>query len=198
VLAVGERASTSSTSRATSPLTRSEPMDAEGLVAIGRIGPAHGNRGDAFVEPWTDAPDERFAPGVRLRTDPPAADPLLTVESHRFQGDRLIVHFVGVDDRDAIAALRATLLLVPATERPPLPDPDEFYDTDLIGLHAVGADGAALGDVLDVVHLAGAVYLVLRVDGAERMVPFVSTVVPEVDLAGGRVVIAAPDGLFEL
>ena len=84
------------------------------------------------------------------------------------------MHFAGVDDRDAVRRLRATLLLIAAADRPPLEDPDEFYDTDLVGLQAVSVDGRALGPVIDVVHLAGAVYLLLDVDGTERMVPFVS------------------------
>ncbi|MFN2518683.1 MAG: ribosome maturation factor RimM, partial [Jatrophihabitantaceae bacterium] len=41
--------------------------DAE-LVAVGRIGPARGIRGDVFVEPWTDDPAARFAAGSTLRT----------------------------------------------------------------------------------------------------------------------------------
>jgi 16S rRNA processing protein RimM len=167
------------------------------LIAIGKIGPAHGNRGEALVEPWTDAPELRFAAGTVLLTNPESAGPL-TVESHRFQGDRLIVQFAGVEDRDAIAALRATQLLIPATARPPLDDPDEFYDSDLIGLRAVSPAGVAFGDVLEVVHLAGAVYLLLRVEGVERMVPFVAEFVPEIDIAGGQVVVDPPDGLFDL
>jgi 16S rRNA processing protein RimM len=173
------------------------PGDAAELIAIGRIGPAHGNRGEALVEPWTDAPDVRFAPGVVLQTDPSTVGPL-TVAGHRFQGDRLIVAFAGVDDREAVIALRATLLLIAATERPPLDDPDEFYDSDLVGLQAVTTTGHELGPVLEVVHLSGAVYLLVKVDGVERMVPFVSAIVVEVDLAGSRVVVAVPEGLFDL
>jgi 16S rRNA processing protein RimM len=173
------------------------PRDATELIAIGRIGPAHGNRGEALVEPWTDAPEVRFAPGVVLDTDPATVGPL-TVAGHRFQGDRLIVSFVGVDDRDAVVALRATLLLIAAGDRPSLDDPDEFYDSDLVGLQAVTTTGDDLGPVLDVVHLSGAVYLLVKVDGVERMVPFVAAIVVEVDLAGSRVVIAVPEGLFDL
>ncbi len=47
-------------------------------------------------------------------------------------------------------------------------------------------------------HAGGADYLVLRIDGLERLVPFVAAVVPRVDLAAGIVEIDAPQGLFEL
>ena len=35
-------------------------------------------------------------------------------------------------------------------------------------------------------------------DGVEALVPFVEALVPEVDIAGGRVVVDAPPGLLDL
>jgi 16S rRNA processing protein RimM len=171
-----------------------EPVD---IVVVGRIGPPRGVRGDLFVEPWTDAPDQRFAPGVVLRTDPETAGPL-TVESSSTASGKLVVHFAGVSDRPAAVALRGVQLVMPADERPALEDPDEFYDTDLVGLAVCTVDGADLGPVTDVIHAAGTSYLELRVDGQERLVPFVSAIVPTVDLPARRIVIDPPDGLFDV
>lgn len=166
----------------------------EAVVVVGRVGPPHGVRGEVLVQPFTDAPDERFAPGSALRTGGSS----LTVESVRWQGNRLIVHFAGVADRDAAAALHGTELQVPAASRPPLADPDDFYDTDLVGLAVSTVDGVPLGPVLDVVHSPAADYLVVEAGGRERLVPFVAAVVPTVDVAGGRVVIDPPEGLLDL
>jgi 16S rRNA processing protein RimM len=170
--------------------------DAE-LVAIGRVGPARGVRGDVFVEPWTDSPDERFEVGAVLRTEPAEVGPL-TVESANLGGTKLVVHFAGVEDRTAAESLRGVRLVVPASARPPLADPDEFYASDLVGLSARTVAGAALGPVRDVLNLAGAEYLVLDVEGSERLVPFVAAIVPTVDVTGGVVVIDPPEGLFDL
>jgi 16S rRNA processing protein RimM len=166
-------------------------------VVVGRIGPARGVRGDVFVEPWTDVPDERFAPGAVLRTDPPDAGPL-TVEAMSSAGGKLVVRFAGVTDRDAARALRGVRLVLAASARPPLADPDEFYDTDLVGLRARTVAGADLGPVREVLHAGGADYLVLDVGGTERLVPFVAAVVPTVDVAAGLVEIDPPTGLFEV
>jgi 16S rRNA processing protein RimM len=166
------------------------------LVAIGRVGPPRGVRGDVFVEPWTDDPDTRFAAGTALHTAPTEGG--LTVESSSTAGGRLVIHFHGVDDRDAAQRLRGTRLLVPATERPPLEDPDEYYASDLIGLAVEDPAGSALGAVLDVIDIAGADYLVLEVDGRERLVPFVAALVPVVDMTAKRVVVDPPEGLFDL
>jgi 16S rRNA processing protein RimM len=166
-------------------------------ITVGRIGPARGVRGAVFVEPWTDAPDERFAPGTELRTEPADVGPL-TVEASSSAGGKLVVHFAGVTDRPAAEALRGTRLVIDAASRPALEDPDEFYDTDLVGLAAATVDGLDLGAVQDVLHVAGASYLVLARDGREQLVPFVSAVVPTVDLNAGRILIDPPDGLLEL
>lgn len=171
--------------------------DPDDVVVVGRIGPVRGVRGDVFVAPFTDAPDERFAPGVVLRTDPASAGPL-TVEAATSASGKLVVHFHGVDGRPAAEALRGVQLVVPAGDRPPLEDPDEFYDTDLIGLTARTTDGSDLGPVSDVIHVAGADYLVVQMEGREQLIPFVAAIVPTVDLAGGRVLVEPPDGLFEI
>ena len=88
--------------------------------------------------------------------------------------------------------------MVPTAARPALEDPEVFYACDLVGLSARTLSGAALGPVRDVLDLAGAEYLVLDVDGRERLVPFVAAIVPTVDIAGGVVVIDPPEGLFDL
>ena len=161
------------------------------LVAVGRVGPARGVRGDVFVQPWTDAPHERFAAGAVLRTDRGGQ---LVVAEGSVQSGKQVVHFDGVDDRAGAEALRGTVLFVPAAERPALEDPDEFYDTDLVGLAVRTVDGEELGEVGDVVHAGGASYLAV----GEHLVPFVRAIVPSVDLAAGVVVVDPPEGLFEL
>ncbi|MDQ1740515.1 MAG: rRNA processing protein RimM [Pseudonocardiales bacterium] len=171
--------------------------DAEPLVAVGRVGKAHGVRGDAFVEPWTDAPEERFSPGSRLTTEPAGRGPL-TVESARDHSGKLVVHFAGVDDRNAVEALRGTVLLMPARARPVIEDPDEFYDTDLIGLAVRTVQGRQLGAVTDVLHSPAGSLLAIDVDGHEVLVPFRTEFVPVVDLAAGLAEIDPPDGLLDL
>jgi 16S rRNA processing protein RimM len=167
------------------------------VIAVGRIGRPRGVQGAAFVEPWTDDPDERFAIGAVLATEPATAGPL-TVASSSSAGGKLVVRFEGVTDREGVEALRGVRLLIPASARPELADPDEFYDSDLIGLAARNVAGAPLGVVREVLHAGGADYLLLDRDGREVLVPFVRAIVPTVDLAAATVVIDPPDGLLDL
>lgn len=173
------------------------PADPSDQVVVGRIGKARGVKGHAFVMPYTDDPEARFAVGSVLATEPAAAGPL-TVASRGDAAGKLVLSFEGVDDREGIEALRGVMLVIERSARAPLDDPDDFYTDDLIGLAARTVDGRDLGPVADVIAIAGAEYLVLTVDGAERLVPFVGVIVPEVDVAGGTILIDPPEGLFDL
>ncbi|WP_119729289.1 ribosome maturation factor RimM [Thermomonospora amylolytica] len=165
-------------------------------IVVGRIGRAHGVRGEVAVDVRTDDPDARFAPGSVLRTDPGHVGPL-TVERARWHSGRLLLRFTGVDDRTAAEQLRGTWLVVDAAELPPPEDPDEFLDHQLVGLTAVTPDGGMVGTVAEVRHYGQDLLVVRRENGGEALVPFVAALVPEVDVAGGRIVIDPPPGLLD-
>jgi 16S rRNA processing protein RimM len=167
-------------------------------LVVGRIGRAHGVKGEVAVEVRTDDPDSRFAIGSSLRTDPAERGPLTVVRSRPHSG-RLLVLFEGVADRDAAESLRGTLLTVDSADSRPLDDPDEFYDHELMGLEVVTLDGSPVGEVTDVLHPPGPDLLVVgREDGGEVLVPFVRDIVPTVDVPAGRLVVDPPPGLLDL
>ncbi|HZY29220.1 MAG TPA: ribosome maturation factor RimM [Jiangellaceae bacterium] len=167
------------------------------LVTVGRIGRAHGIRGEVSVDVRTDSPELRFADGARLTTEPVGAGPLV-VGHTRWHSGRLLVRFDGVSDRAVAEGLRGVRLLAEAAEDERLDDPEEFFDHQLVGLHAVTTAGDAVGDITEVLHLPGQDLLVVRrPDNRETLVPFVADIVPEVDLAAARVVLDPPVGLLE-
>jgi 16S rRNA processing protein RimM len=175
----------------------SDPSSPEGVVAVGRIGKAHGIRGAVFVQPWTDAPEERFVPGATLRTEPADAGPLTVLQARDHSG-KLVVEFAGISDRNSAEAIRGTVLVMAATARPPIDDPDEFYDTELIGLTAITCEGSVVGPVTDVLHSPGGSVLALDCSGREVLIPFRKQLVPVVDLGAGVITIDPPEGLLEL
>jgi 16S rRNA processing protein RimM len=166
------------------------------LLAVGRVGRAHGIRGEVSVDIRTDDPGARFAPGSSLATDPPGTGPL-TVETVRTHSGRLLVRFAGVEDRTAAETLRGTLLLVDSADIPPTDDPEEFHDHELIGLAAVTADGTGLGEIVDVQHHGQDLLIVRLPSGDDALVPFVSAIVTTVDVPAGRIVLDPPPGLLD-
>ena len=165
-------------------------------LQVGRIGRAHGIRGEVTVTPLTDEPAARFAVGTTLQTDSPSR-PELTVAGARRSGPVQVVAFEGIVDRNTAELLRGLHLLVEAESLPQPEDEDEFYDHQLIGLKVHDPVGALLGEVVDVMHPPAAPVLVVsRPDGGEELVPFVRAVVPDVDLTAGHLIVDPPDGMF--
>jgi 16S rRNA processing protein RimM len=166
---------------------------------VGRVVKAHGLRGELVVEPRTDNVEARFAPGTVLSVRGSRASGVasITIGTARRHGDRLLVTVEEVGDRDAAEALRTAELTAPALDEAP-EDPDEFHDHQLEGLTAVLADGTVVGTVTAVLHGAGGELLAIARPGAdEALVPFVTAIVPEVDVAGGRLVLDPPEGLLD-
>jgi 16S rRNA processing protein RimM len=166
-------------------------------VTVGRIGRPHGIRGDVVVGVRTDEPELRFAKGSRLDTDPAGLGPL-TVAVTKWHSGELLVRFEGIGDRDAAAELRGTWLTVDSAAIAPPDDPDEFRDTDLVGLSVRTVDGTEVGTVDDVLHSGQDVLVIKSASGPEIMVPFVKPLVPEVDVKSGFLVIDPPEGLLNL
>jgi len=162
-------------------------------LVVGRIGRAHGIRGEVSVEIRTDDPGARFAPGSSLATEESGP---LTIETVREHSGRLLVRFAGIADRTAAETLRGTLLLVDSADIPPTSDPDEFHDHELIGLSAITADGASLGEIVDVEHHGQDLLVLRRPTGEDALVPFVGAIVTAVDVPAGHVVLDPPPGLL--
>ena len=184
------------------------------LLIVGRIGKPHGIRGEVTVEVRTDEPEARFAPGSVLRTEPGAAAPAnpapgagvlfrvpaeLKIEAARWHQGRMLVAFEGIEGREVAEALRGTLLGVDSADVASPEDPEEFHDHQLVGLAVVTPSGERLGEVARIDHAPASDLLVLRrPEGRTALIPFVKAIVPEVDLAGGRVVVDPPAGLLDL
>ncbi len=164
------------------------------LVVIGQIKRAHGVKGELTVEVRTDEPERRFAPGSSII----CGDRVLTVASSRHHSGRLLVAFEGVSDRTAAEQLHGGLLEaeVDPAERPD--DPDELYDHQLVGLHVRAADDTVVGMVTRVVHGPAQDTLVVDAGAHEVLVPFVTSLVPTVDLDEGYLRLGDVPGLLEL
>jgi 16S rRNA processing protein RimM len=188
-------------------------------LVVGRIARPHGVRGEVSVAVHTDEPERRFAVRSVLATDPAEAGPL-TVATVRWHTGRLLIGFDGITDRSQAEGLRGVWLTLDSAQAESSDDPDEFHDHELIGLAVVTVSGEPVGRVTDVRHFgqdllviepagrAGAEPAAAGPAGPVRpgqsaqpdglLVPFVAAIVPEVDVAAGRLVIDPPPGLLEL
>ncbi|WP_327727638.1 ribosome maturation factor RimM [Streptomyces sp. NBC_00487] len=166
-------------------------------LVVARIGRAHGIKGEVTVEVRTDEPELRLAPGAVLLTDPASTGPL-TIETGRVHSGRLLLRFEGVRDRNAAEALRNTLLIAEVDPEELPEEEDEYYDHQLMDLDVVTKEGVEVGRITEISHLPSQdLFIVERPDGSEVMIPFVESIVTEIDLKEQRAVIDPPPGLID-
>jgi 16S rRNA processing protein RimM len=160
-------------------------------VLVGRFGAPYGVKGEVRLQSFTKIPDA--IAGYRPLTDSGGARQF-PIKSVRHVKDRLFVaRIAGIDDRTSAGSLTNVELFLPRDSLPPTSD-DEFYLADLIGLSALDQNRAPLGRIKDVHDFGGGNILeIALLLGAETLLfPFTRGVVPEIDVAGGYVIIAPP------
>lgn len=178
-------------------------MTEPSFLVVGHVNKAHGTKGELFVWPLTDHPESTFAPGVILFPGDEAGEapdpswPSLTLEGARPFRRGFLVRFEGIGDRNRAEALHGRYLFRPRPELDPLEDGEVFYH-QLLGLRVVTVAGEQIGEVVEVYELRPADLLEVRGPEGTRHIPFLSSVVKEVDVAGGKLVIDPPDGLLDL
>ena len=172
-------------------------------LRVGRLVKAHGLKGALKLELYTDNPERRFVPGAAFTLQVPEASPWhgkdITVREYRVMNGNPVVFFEDVDDRDGAESLVKAILWIDQDEEEV--EDDAWFDHQLVGLDVV-RDEVVVGRVSRVEHFPAQDLLIVRTSsrsgtGHEVMVPFVSAIVPTVDVAGGRVIVTPPPGLFE-
>jgi len=161
----------------------------EQRICVARLGAAHGVRGEVKLWSFTADPAAVAAYGPFETAD----GRVVEIEALRPAREFFVARLKGVADRTAAELLRNAELFVPRERLPAPEDSDEFYHADLIGLAVVDASGAALGRVVALHNFgAGDIVEVRRAEGRDTvMLPFTEAAVPEIDVVGGRIVVAA-------
>lgn len=179
------------------PMNPSDPTTMD--VVVASVGKAHGLRGEVALILRTDQPEERLADGTAFDIETDSGPSTLTVVSTRIQQGRWYARFAEIGDRSTAESLRGTELTVtvdPADEAEE--DPDAWYPSQLQGLTVRHVDGRTLGTVAELAHYPAQDVLIVRTpEGRRVMLPFVTALVPEVDVADGTVLADPPGGLFE-
>ena len=165
-------------------------------ICVAAVAGAHGVRGVVRLKPFTAVPEDCVAYGPLTDADGHHQFAVDLIGQHKAM---LLVRIEGVADRNQAEAMRGTRLYVERSALPPTDDADEYYHADLIGLDAALRDGTRLGTVQAVYDFGAGDTLELTgtADGKTLLVPFTLAIVPEVDIASGRLVVEPPPGLLD-
>jgi 16S rRNA processing protein RimM len=168
------------------------------VIALGVIRKAHGVRGEASVEGWTDSL-ERFTElkAVTLVSPDEKSSRPATIEAVRLHAGRALVKLAGFDSPEEIQKLQNWTIEIPEDEARKL-EPDEYFLHDLVGLTLVDTAGNERGKVVGVEETAGG--LLLAVQGPKRRfdVPFATDICTNIDLGSKRITVELPEGLEDL
>lgn len=160
-----------------------------GHLLLGAVAGAHGIQGAVKIKTFTGDP-------AAIGDYGPLIDDLgrtHVVKVQRTVPGAVIARLDGITDRNAAEALRGIRFHVPRAALPE-PDDDEFYHADLLGMSVVDAAGEAIGTVATVQDFgAGDVMEIRLVAGGMAWLPFTRAMVPEVDVAGRRMVAVPPE-----
>jgi len=161
------------------------------LILMGIIGKPHGVRGAVRVNALCEDPDALARHELLTR----AGRRFRLAWAHENVATLTVLEPTGsrrITDRNEAERLTNTELFVPRDALPP-PEEEEFYFADLIGLQALGPDGAALGTIATVHDFGAGASLELST-GA--LIPFTKAAVPHIDLAAGVATIIPPTELI--
>jgi 16S rRNA processing protein RimM len=165
-------------------------------VCVGKIGAAHGVRGEVRVFVFSEDPLAIRSYG-ELEDEKGARK--FEIASARAGNGHIVVRFKGVDDRDAAMRLTHTQLFVSRERLPKKKQDGVFYHADLVGLRVETKNGETLGEVIAVTNYGASDLLEIRPvkPGQTLLIPFIDEFVPVVDVKGGKIVVDPPLGLFE-
>jgi 16S rRNA processing protein RimM len=163
-------------------------------VLVGVMVGAHGVRGEVRVNPETDFP-ERFADLEHIYMAPLKGEgrlvKILGARQHAGKGQVLLT-LEGVGNREEAQALNGARLYIRPGELRPLP-PGQYYEFQILGLQVSTEDGRDLGPVTDILRTgANDVY-----ETPLALIPVVVSVIREVDLDQGRIVVRWMEGLLK-
>ena len=167
------------------------------MVLVGRIARPHGLRGQVVVNPETDFVEERFRPGERLWTRVDGREAALTIASARVQNGRPVIAFEGMSRLEDVEPLAGLELRVPEDTLRPL-EPGRYYEHQLVGCIVETVEGIVLGPVVRVEGGPGGSRLAVDRTGEEVLIPLAVEICVDIDVAGGRIRVEAPEGLLDL
>ena len=163
----------------TSDESKGSPKGESIYLAIGFLRRPHGVMGEVIMDLHTDFP-ERIKPGRKVYVGEKYE--AFTIGAARPHANGLLVKLRGFDTPETAGRFRNQWVYVKSTEVPPLPE-GKHYKHELIGLTVMTDAGEKLGLLNEVLETgANDVYVVIKEDGKEILLPAIPDVVVELNM----------------
>ena len=160
---------------------------ADELLSVGKVSGIFGVRGWIKVFSYTEIRENilTYSPWI-LRKGKESKE-VIVVDGRR-HGKTVVACLQDLDDRDDAADLNGWEILI-RSEQLPKARKDEYYWTDLVGLHVKNIDGTDFGVVKQMLE-TGANDVVVAVGDRERLIPFLQEqTIIDIDLSAGEMLV---------
>ncbi len=168
-------------------------------LIIGKLGGAHGVRGEVKVIPLTD--DVRRFSSLKdclILDEKEHLKETREVEKSRVDDSRTLIKFNGIDDRDEVSKLTGYYIGVSREDAVKLPE-GRYFIADLIGLTVVDESRGDLGTIKDIINSGASDIIIVKRKGKnELLIPYLNAIVKNVDLSSGKMDVILPEGLYEI
>lgn len=167
----------------------------EQYITVGEIVNTQGIKGEVRILPTTDFP-ERFKKGQKYLVYLKGIHREYTIEKSWEHKHFIIIKFAEIEDMNAAEKLKGGLLQVTPANLTRLPK-GSYYVFELVGLKVLDIEGQELGEVVQVIKTgANDVYVVKRSEGKDILIPALKSVIKEIDIPGGKMLVDLPEGLI--
>ncbi|MDZ5711697.1 ribosome maturation factor RimM [Jeotgalibacillus haloalkalitolerans] len=165
---------------------------------VGKIVNTHGIKGEVRVISSTDFPEERYKKGNKLYLFQSGKDPLeLSVSGYRRHKNFDLLTFEGYDNVNLVEPFRDAQLKVSADQQNELGE-DEYYYHEIIGCEVFSEEGERIGSITEILSPGANDVWVIKPDtGKDVLIPYIESVVKEVNVTEKKVIIHKMEGLLE-
>lgn len=166
---------------------------------IGKIVNTQGIKGEVRVMVTSDFAEERFQIGNQLALFlPNKKEPItVTVKSHRLHKQFHILSFEGYPTINDVEPLRDGVLKIAKDDLAELED-DAYYYYEIIGCHVIDQARGDLGSVVEILSPgANDVWVVDSKKYGEILIPYIESVVLNVDVEHKQINVDLPEGLID-
>jgi 16S rRNA processing protein RimM len=166
---------------------------------VGKIVNTHGIKGEVRVISRTDFPDERYKPGstLYLFTTGSEEPVKVTVAAHRIHKQFDLLSFEGITTMSEVEAFKNALIKVPEEALSELGE-NEYYFHEIIGCKVYSEDGDEIGKVKEILTPgANDVWVIGRKKGKDALIPYIESVVKEINIKDKMITIHVMEGLLD-
>ncbi|HXE96553.1 MAG TPA: ribosome maturation factor RimM [Dongiaceae bacterium] len=171
--------------------------DQNELVPVGKIIGTHGIKGLLKVYSYSGNIHSLQSVKTAFLKGKDGTFSEYTVKSVSAHAGGFILGFDGFSDINQVLSMTGSEICLKWSQLP-VPEEDEYYWRDLIGLSVHTDQGIELGTLVDIFETGSSDIYVVRGTSKEYLIPAIADVIAHIDIPGKRMIITPLDGLLDL